>query len=252
LECLAARVAVYASSVESRCDRVHSPQTHLMLTPNQCDEVRPHCGNCIKYGAQCPGYSKELRFVVGKHSRSQRHQQVPADNRSEVVKPKPPENKIVVAPSQLQKAQLQFEKQNCATILECPDLYLAQGLSFVIEYLLPSQSSSASHVTMTRWLSFLPTRPMMSVELNCALRCFVTHQLGAISNEQEVMQYSRSEYIRALSTLQRALRSATWNSSDTLCAAMLLGLYEVAIYINIVLQNLVYMKYAALRRNDKL
>lgn len=26
------------------------------------------CGNCVKYGAECPGYDKTLKFVTGKHA----------------------------------------------------------------------------------------------------------------------------------------------------------------------------------------
>ncbi|KAK6866101.1 hypothetical protein PG995_002629 [Apiospora arundinis] len=33
----------------------------------KCDEARPSCSNCVKYGAECPGYARGLKFVAGKH-----------------------------------------------------------------------------------------------------------------------------------------------------------------------------------------
>ncbi|KAK5990029.1 hypothetical protein PT974_08292 [Cladobotryum mycophilum] len=33
----------------------------------KCDEGKPECGNCLKYGAQCPGYERAMKFVSGKH-----------------------------------------------------------------------------------------------------------------------------------------------------------------------------------------
>ncbi|KAK7952558.1 uncharacterized protein PG986_008286 [Apiospora aurea] len=33
----------------------------------KCDEIRPSCSNCVKYGADCPGYARGVKFVAGKH-----------------------------------------------------------------------------------------------------------------------------------------------------------------------------------------
>ncbi|KAK8048451.1 hypothetical protein PG994_010181 [Apiospora phragmitis] len=33
----------------------------------KCDESRPSCSNCAKYGADCPGYVRGVKFVAGKH-----------------------------------------------------------------------------------------------------------------------------------------------------------------------------------------
>ncbi|KAK8041938.1 hypothetical protein PG993_006461 [Apiospora rasikravindrae] len=33
----------------------------------KCDETRPCCSNCVKYGADCPGYARGVKFVAGKH-----------------------------------------------------------------------------------------------------------------------------------------------------------------------------------------
>ncbi|KAK8139136.1 hypothetical protein PG984_002516 [Apiospora sp. TS-2023a] len=33
----------------------------------KCDETRPSCSNCVKYGAACPGYVRGAKFVAGKH-----------------------------------------------------------------------------------------------------------------------------------------------------------------------------------------
>lgn len=33
----------------------------------KCDEARPSCSNCVKYGATCPGYVRGAKFVAGKH-----------------------------------------------------------------------------------------------------------------------------------------------------------------------------------------
>jgi hypothetical protein len=121
----------------------------------QCDEGRPHCGNCLKYRAECPGYSKEIKFVVGKPNRSSLHRKTENDFN--------PFHAFVdggngsISPKSLEKwestIQLQSRILSSATIperLHSSDLYLAQGLSFLIEHLKPSIQSAASLMTITR------------------------------------------------------------------------------------------------------
>ncbi|KAM5351340.1 hypothetical protein ACJ41O_004063 [Fusarium nematophilum] len=38
----------------------------------KCDESKPGCGNCVKYGVECPGYDRGLKFIAGKHQIRQR------------------------------------------------------------------------------------------------------------------------------------------------------------------------------------
>lgn len=34
----------------------------------RCDEARPACANCLRHGVVCPGYTRTLKFVAGKHA----------------------------------------------------------------------------------------------------------------------------------------------------------------------------------------
>ena len=46
----------------------------------KCDEQKPTCGNCQKYGVDCPGYEKDVKFVSGKHQIRQRRRPASAES----------------------------------------------------------------------------------------------------------------------------------------------------------------------------
>jgi hypothetical protein len=219
----------------------------------QCDEARPSCANCIKYGASCPGYDKGLKFVVGKTHRSRRQQRTylkqqktisfspssespsPVDCSSIVpfqqCLPSPPQSSTS---PELQLAVLHRHYEDPPEPFICfsissPTSYQAQCLSILVDH-LPKQNGSSDILIMSRWMSFLPSRFGRSKALDTAIACFTTQQIGTSQNDQKMLGYGRSAYVQALGRLQKAINSPTEaGTSDTLCAAMLLCIYEVSI-----------------------
>ncbi|OCL13168.1 putative C6 finger domain protein [Glonium stellatum] len=174
----------------------------------KCDEARPACSKCQKYGIECPGYEKVLKFVAGKNHRSR------------------PQNRHARPPQIL--ALLEKERRiTIPTTISSPNLYPAQYLSFLIEDISWSNSAISDVLFMRRWLSCITTLLGTNHALDKAIRCFTTHYFGKLSRNEQMVRYSRTAYGEALSGLQKTLNSfSDVTSSETLSAATLLCLYE--------------------------
>jgi hypothetical protein len=83
-------------------------------------------------------------------------------------------------------------------------------------------------LVIPRWLEQISSRPNPSAVLKWSVRSLVAHHIGRKQNDVQMLRYSEAAYGRALVGLQNALNHAgVCRSSDTLCAAMILGFYEV-------------------------
>jgi hypothetical protein len=111
--------------------------------------------------------------------------------------------------------------------IHSPAVYQAQCLSFLVDD-LPGQSDPADLELLPRWMSHIPPRVGRSKALDAAITCFTTQQIGTAQDDQRLLTYGRSTYVHALNRLQKAINNPTEAaSSETLCAAMLLCIYEV-------------------------
>jgi hypothetical protein len=204
----------------------------------------------VKYGASCPGYDKGLKFVVGKTHRSRRQQRTYLKQQKTISfsasseSPSPTESSSITTfqclPSpphssgspelQLATIEKQYEDTPDPSIyfsISSPNLYQAQCLSILVDY-LPKQNANSDILIMSRWMSFLPSRFGRSKALDAAITCFTTQQIGTDRNDQKLLGYGRSTYVQALGRLQKAINNPSEaRSSETLCAAMLLCIYEV-------------------------
>jgi hypothetical protein len=204
----------------------------------------------VKYGASCPGYDKGLKFVIGKTHRSRRQQRTylkqqktisfsPSSESPSPIEfsstspsqclPSPPQSN---SSPELQIATLHQHFENVPDPSICfsissPSLYQAQCLSILMEH-LPKQNANSDILIMSRWMSFLPSRFGRSRALDTAIACFTTQQIGTTHNDAKMLGYGRSTYVQALGRLQKAINSPQEaGTSETLCAAMLLCIYEV-------------------------
>ena len=92
-----------------------------------------------------------------------------------------------------------------------------------------STSASAEIMYTSHWLSSIPERLGTSDALDKATHCFATHHMGIIQNNKQMTSYAREAYGQALWSLQKALYDPVEvTTSETLCAASLLCLYEVS------------------------
>jgi hypothetical protein len=182
----------------------------------KCDEARPACGNCIKYGAQCPGYDRSRKFVVGKHRIRQRGKR--ADNVVKLASCAADSNTTLSCrPGPLVRAPL--------TLARSLQLPRAQVLYNMIEssYMI---SAATDIYSILSWVAV--DRLGKRALLDGAVCSFALHLAGKQTSDSELIAQSRSIYVLTLNELQAALRHPSeWSAPETLCAAILLCFFEV-------------------------
>ncbi|SPN96639.1 uncharacterized protein DNG_00160 [Cephalotrichum gorgonifer] len=166
----------------------------------RCDETRPSCGNCIKYGAECPGYVRALKFVSGKHVRRIAAAD-PGGSRSQSPQPAPSPAAEVVPSRRLEILPLVDDLISVRNATEfMPFIGLFEGL---------------------------PDRLGDRGTLDSAVYALALHLRGKEVGDESLVVKARGTYGKSLAALQAALNHPTeWKSSLTLCSAMLLCLYE--------------------------
>lgn len=179
----------------------------------KCDEERPACGNCRKYGAGCPGYDRGLKFVSGKHQIRQRGRRPLRDDG---------------APSSSSRSQSSGDELAPALMVTELSQSRAQFLGTILELLRPSVSQY-DVVGLFAWVQL--DRLGQKAALDGAMCSLTLHLFGKEYSDQAMLAYSRRLYGQSLCALQAALRHPTeWRSSETLCSAILLCVYEVSHY----------------------
>lgn len=182
----------------------------------KCDEARPACGNCVKYGTQCPGYDRTRKFVVGKHQIRQRgkradHVVKPAScaagsNTTLPCRPRP----LVRAPPTLARSLQPPRAQILYNMIES---------SYMI-------SAATDIYRILSWVAV--DRLGKRALLDGAVCSLALHLAGKQDSDSELIAQSRSMYVITLSELQAALRHPSeWSAPETLCAAILLCFFEV-------------------------
>lgn len=164
----------------------------------KCDEARPACGNCLKYGAACPGYHRDVKFVTtGKHLIRQRGKKTP---------------------------------QFTTTPPQSPPIGEALGplrghvIHEMVERFCPSAPPDMLSV-----FRFVDAEKLGSQALLDGAVCSLSlHLAGKETGDEGLVARSRTVYGRSLVELQAALRHAErWRLSETLFAAILLCYFEV-------------------------
>ncbi|KAI8677234.1 hypothetical protein LRP88_09737 [Fusarium phalaenopsidis] len=182
----------------------------------KCDEARPACGNCIKYGVQCPGYDRSRKFVVGKHQIRQRGKR--ADN---VVKPA----SCAADSNTTLSCRLGPLVRAPLTLARSLQLPRAQVLYNMIEssYMI---SAATDIYSILSWVAV--DRLGKRALLDGAVCSFALHLAGKQTSDSELIAQSRSIYVLTLNELQAALRHPSeWSAPETLCAAILLCFFEL-------------------------
>lgn len=112
--------------------------------------------------------------------------------------------------------------------IHSPDVYQVQCLSAWIEDVSRSQSSGLDEVTIARLFCLIPARLGTSSALDLAVRCLTVHNFGMAEGDEDIIRHGRFTYGKALSSLQRAIYDPVEViKSETMCATMILTLYEV-------------------------
>ena len=166
----------------------------------RCDEARPRCHNCARYGGPCPGYTRALKFISGKHP--VRRDAGSAERAARPIGSKSP-------------SPIELGPGSRTTIMP------------LLEDLL-RQKNEVELFHFLNWFKGLPSRVGAKVTLDSAVFALAAHLRGKEARDDALVARARGIYVQSLSSLQAALNHpAEWRSSDTLSCAMLLCLYEV-------------------------
>ncbi|KAL1861435.1 hypothetical protein VTK73DRAFT_7110 [Phialemonium thermophilum] len=187
----------------------------------KCDEARPACQNCQRYGASCPGYDRALKFVSEKHQIRQRR---PKAATPQAVVPTP-EKALAVRTAEGEEAR---ERETRTAMLMCPSPDRGQFLGALLDRLRSSPSSDAVRLFAPWFTSATGLRAGENLALDSAVAALALHLVGKSNGDEYVVRQSRHIYGRSLGALQRLLdHPVSWRQSETLCATMALCLFEL-------------------------
>jgi hypothetical protein len=230
----------------------------------KCDQGRPSCGNCAKYGAACPGYDRGAKFVDGKHQVRARRQHGAAALAGEKAAGRgrsiPPNSWEVIlrgpdSPAQafyVQGDEASSDASMCThePVVSTYTIDLARRLpgaalgfpgskpmnnpplprSVLLASLMDNLRMSTPETEGLFFEHYITAQHLGKKEvLDNALSAFTAHALGKASSDPALLIQSRILYGKALFQLQRALDHATeWKSPETLCSAMMCCTYEAS------------------------
>lgn len=191
----------------------------------KCDQGQPGCQNCCKYKADCPGYSKALKFIAGKHHiRSRRNKAtepeviLATDNR-------------LVATSNTRLATCNSNGENdhlrsvAINLVRTPEPNTGQYIGSLVATVRSKISEPV--ICLLEWVDL--ERLGKSRVLDTAIYSVGLYLVGKQACDTDVIERSRIAYGKSLATLQWSLRHSTaWKASETLGAAMMLCLFEVS------------------------
>lgn len=224
------------------------PARRAVLAGINTDNYGPKaCGNCVRYGAECPGYDKLRKFIDGKHpvrARRARDTQAidfsstPESDTDADADTTPPATQPFSSLTHQQAlarwqqsfsnygGQIQTMRQPGIPVAlkeACiPFVYNMMGQLFVIH--------AREEVVFTApWfgsmLNYLGTTPV----LDAAMCAFMLQLVGKAKRDEADVNRSRDIYGQSLGALQRALNHpVAWKSTETLAATMLCSIYEVS------------------------
>ena len=221
----------------------------------RCDEGRPGCQKCVTYGAECPGYDRSLKFVAGKHYVRKRKQR---RDHSLSAAAEEKEEEEYSPPSAFDDGT--FSRRDADGRRYRGDSYSYSYRSNVVvpvffdaprsltpPYIIPPspRDCRAAYVNTLleminvdrtpkntffygSWFTLMSGRLGCKVTLDSAVCSLAMHLLGKLRRDDVLVMQSRQLYGQSLVALQAALNHPVeWRSSETLCTAMVMCLYEL-------------------------
>ncbi|KAH8673834.1 hypothetical protein BX600DRAFT_509065 [Xylariales sp. PMI_506] len=214
----------------------------------KCDEARPACGNCVKYGVECPGYDRSLKFVAGKHtvrSRGKRQTRTGTSSPDSVHARRPQpgfgspdkalsdtEEKVVeelvthrgIVTSKQRLFRILGQSQSITTTPRTP---MTQFISALFENVQNVQHQNDT-VAFGPWFDSMVYRVGKKQLFDMSICSFALHLLGKANSDENLISQSRTLYGQSLGALQGALdHTKHWNTAETLGSAVLLCYYEL-------------------------
>lgn len=164
----------------------------------RCDQNGPQCGNCVRYGVECPGYDRALKFVADRHRVRQRGGGGPQQTA--------PQCGITRRPSMPRGG------------------YIYSLLTRMHAAVTPGEIAF-----MGSWFGGVESRLGSQATLDSAVTCLTLHMLGKAKKDAVMVGESHHLYGRSLQSLQRVLmHKSEWRSTETLCATTILCYFEAS------------------------
>ncbi|KAE8312124.1 hypothetical protein BDV41DRAFT_565293 [Aspergillus transmontanensis] len=197
-----------------------------------CDQSRPHCSQCRKYGAVCPGYKRSLKFQdEGPRLHGLYLITSPDTDGSD-------EGSSPISDSLPVKAQLHMRCFTNASLDQqiCPSLafksFLSQQPRLFKEFVCASFPTMYYHNEFRFGPGFtfpdnvikkFGSKPYYDATVMCLSLAWLAHQ----TKDPNLQYASRAKYTEALSGIQYALTSDDIGSDALLMAVILLAFYEM-------------------------
>ena len=216
----------------------------------KCDQVRPACQNCSRYGANCPGYQREHKFVFNKHEVRPRRRRDQTVVRSSA-------GTSTTTPGQTDWESVRSVSASDTEVLETGHspstgkfsstgspvgshhvgnwpsipLPLRESRGPCINTLLDTLRAGLGADELAfvyPWFQGIGQYVGVKVTLDSALTSLIMQMLGRRFKDHRLIGESHQLYGRSLSALQAALDSKSeWKTTETLCTTWLLCHFEV-------------------------
>ncbi|KAL5339080.1 hypothetical protein BJX70DRAFT_178119 [Aspergillus crustosus] len=172
----------------------------------KCDETKPECLRCTKYGHQCTGYERKKVFVHRNGTAAERSQKLVPDSSMSLVKP----------------AKFGISRMNVK-----PELR-SQLLTTFIDSYIP-QREYLHDIAAQNLLHTLPdlTGAGGSAILERAAICLSTGYLAKQNQDERLLQYSNMLYGNTLIALNSRITSGAKLGQDILYTTVVLQNYEL-------------------------
>jgi hypothetical protein len=199
----------------------------------KCDEARPSCSQCRRGGRKCPGYIRAMKFVdEGTKLRRSAHRQsakTTCVNTSASEKMKGAPNKKESGPGDAVGTVFHRPRIN-----QVPPQkhHRTQLLACFIADMFPIGVASVQRSFLGSWLWHIPPRLGCSAVLDYSALALALAYFGRGAEDRALIQDAELSYSMALTSLAAAIADKGRQfDADVLCAAMLLGNYEVVLTI---------------------
>ncbi|KAL4907294.1 hypothetical protein BDW74DRAFT_122842 [Aspergillus multicolor] len=170
----------------------------------KCDETKPECLRCTKYGHECAGYDKKRVFLHGRTATADKSGKLAPDSNLALIK----------------NRKLDIPRPNVN-----PELRV-QLLTAFIERYLPQQPHLRDSTGRT-FLEALPDLTGGSVVLVKAGISLAAVFLAKQNQDDRLLQYSSKLYGNTLKTIQGRIKSGAKLGQDILYTTLILQLYEL-------------------------
>ncbi|KAL2212800.1 hypothetical protein CC79DRAFT_454614 [Sarocladium strictum] len=213
----------------------------------KCDQGKPACEKCSRYGAVCPGYQRDHKFVSNKHQiRPRRRQNQSSSNSSSgssTSSTPRATNRELQARSRsnheigdeglvvfTQDIEYHQDVRIQARAARVPAI-LPESRGPFINTMLDTLNAGLSADELAfvyPWFQGVGEYVGAKVTLDSAVTSLILQMLGRRFNDHRMIAESHYLYGRSLNALQVALNSKTeWRTTETLCTTVLLCHFEM-------------------------